>query len=659
MRLATLAIVVYFAPPAAARVPVIDEVTPAGARRGTAVTLTLRGSDLAGAAELLIYGDGVTADEPRVVDEETVTVRVRSTAAAALGPRPIRLRTSTGLTRLHTFSLTRFPIVAEADGDEPQRVPMNVTVAGVIEDGDADTFRVRAERGQRLAVEVEGVRLGRSAFDGHVEILDSSGRRLAAADDSALFAQDPYLTLVTPAGGEYLIRVREANFEGGDDRYLLHVGDFARPAAAYPPGGRAGEPLTVTFLGDAAGPLARRLTPRGTGTVRIEADGVRPPTPNQFRVVPFPNAAAGQAATPPVAFNGRIEAAGDVDRYRFRSAAGRTLDIRLWGRGLGSPVDSMIRLYGAGGRMLARNDDDAGHDSRLRFTPPADGEYTLEVSDRRNQGGPTHVYRVEVTERRPSLSLFVPRGSRDAQAGHAVAVPRGNRVAGLIAVSRDGFDDDVTLTAAGLPAGVTFAGGPIAAGRYYAPVLFTAADDAKPAGRLVRLTGTSGDTRGGLRQDVDLLHGRADVLSHKVTVGRLAVAVVESVPFRVTLKPTALPRGGSAELRVRVGRDAGFDVPVTVRLPFLPPWVEGPRSLEVGGDTAVIELKATPAAAARRWPILATAEATVGGSEVCVASDFVELTVVEGEAGRPARPKSDRPRRAPSRLELLRKKKNG
>ena len=53
---------------------------------------------------------------------------------------------------------------------------------------DVDYYAVEAKKGQRLSVEVEGLRLGESFFDPSVAIMDTNRFVLAAADDTPLLA---------------------------------------------------------------------------------------------------------------------------------------------------------------------------------------------------------------------------------------------------------------------------------------------------------------------------------------------------------------------------------------------------------------------------------------------------------------------------------------
>ena len=84
----------------------------------------------------------------------------------------------------------------------------------------------------------------------------------------------------------------------------------------------------------------------------------------------------------------------------------------------------------------------------LRFEPPADGIYRLELRDLHGRGGPRYFYRVEAVPVVADYALTVDTDHFELAAGKpleiAVAVDR-----------RDGFDLPIDLVAEGLPAGVT------------------------------------------------------------------------------------------------------------------------------------------------------------------------------------------------------------
>jgi hypothetical protein len=90
----------------------------------------------------------------------------------------------------------------------------------------------------------------------------------------------------------------------------------------------------------------------------------------------------------------RGQAPAERDLFRFDGAAGDAVAAEIVARREGSPLDSLLTLYDAGGAVLAFNDDFFSRDSRITATLPADGTYFLEVEEFSGQGGAGHFYRL-------------------------------------------------------------------------------------------------------------------------------------------------------------------------------------------------------------------------------------------------------------------------
>jgi hypothetical protein len=281
------------------------------------------------------------------------------------------------------------PVVDEAEPngmlEEAQAVEWNTTIHGVVESEDLDIYAVDARKGDRISVEIEGLRLGSHRFDPHVSIIDADKFQLAAADDSPAVLQDGVISVLAPEDGRFYVQVRESSYGGdGNSRYRLHIGNFPRPTAVYPAGGKTGERLTVTFLGDAKGPFDREIeiATEGLGSDGDEmqllaADDLGTcPATLPFRISPLGNvleaepnneiaqATSGETA---LAFNGVIGEAGDVDYFRFGATKGQRLDVTCHARRLRSGLDSVVTLHKLDGSQLAGNDDARGPDSSFRF----------------------------------------------------------------------------------------------------------------------------------------------------------------------------------------------------------------------------------------------------------------------------------------------------
>src|SRR5436305_1554612 len=155
-------------------------------------------------------------------------------------------------------------------------------------------FLFDAKKGQRVSAEIEGMRLGTTLFDPYVAILDMKRFELASSDDSPLLGQDAMASMVIPADGTYVVQVRESAYGGnGACAYRLHVGTFPRPTAVVPAGGKAGEEVEVTFLGDPAGDFKQKIKlpatpPARFGVFAQDANGIAP-SAIPFRVSEFGN----------------------------------------------------------------------------------------------------------------------------------------------------------------------------------------------------------------------------------------------------------------------------------------------------------------------------------------------------------------------------------
>ncbi len=100
-----------------------------------------------------------------------------------------------------------------------------------------------------------------------------------------------------------------------------------------------------------------------------------------------------QSISLPVALNGAISGAAQVDYYKFKAKKGEELVFEVDAARRGSPLDSSVVLLNTEGKELARNEDGNGLDSLLFFTPDEDGEYVLQLRDFRYSGGGNFAYR--------------------------------------------------------------------------------------------------------------------------------------------------------------------------------------------------------------------------------------------------------------------------
>lgn len=640
------ALIALAAPLAHAVAPNLTTVTPAGGQRGSTVEVTLAGDRLADAEELFFYQPGIKVDYICEAADKKVKAVLTIAPDCPLGEHPLRVRTAGGISALRLFYVGPFPSVDEKEPNNstarPQPIALNTTVHGTIAAEDIDTFVVEAKKGQRLSVEIEGARLGRTMFDPVVAIHDASGKQLAANDNTTLLGHDSSASVIVPADGRYTVAVRDMVYAGAGHVYRLHVGTFPRPALAYPLGGKAGDTLAVKFLGDLSGDIAQSVTlpaePVGKFGAVAERDGLAP-SPNWLRVSEFPNADADAAPSAPFARHGILATKGKPGEFRFTGKKDQHLEFAVYARRLGSPLDSVLTVLDAKGKSLGSNDDASGNpDSMTRVRLPSDGEYTVRVADQLARGGPLYAYRVEVTEVRPALTLSIPDTARyDYETRKSLVVPRGNRFAVLLNINRDLCNDDLTVAFPGLPVGVTLQADTVPGSLSAVPVVFEAASNAAIAGVLLTPDAYPVDElkRPGVarryRHNVDWVRIQNDTVYVRSEVGRIAAAVVEEIPFKVRIEQPRAPLVPSGEMALQIvaERRAGFDEPITVKMLWNPPGISSQPDMVIpkGATSIAYKLNATAKADTRAWKIAVIASATVEKGLAHASSQLATLEV--------------------------------
>jgi hypothetical protein len=639
--------------------PQLSYVYPPGVQRGQEHTITLVGARLKDAEEILFYDAGVKVKKLEAVDPQNVKVTVQVAKDCRLGEHIAAVRTKSGISDYRSFFVGALPKLDEKepnnDFDKPQAITANVCVAGTLQNEDADYYRIHAKKGERLSVEVEGIRLGQAYFDPFVSVLDKNRFELSSVDDTALAKQDPFVSVLIPEDGDYTILVREASYRGADNcHYRLHVGNFPRPSVAYPAGGKRGERLKVQFLGDATGPFEQEITvptdPSTDANLFIDDKQGITPSPVPFRAFaegniletePNDELKTASPAELPQAFNGRIQKKGDVDCFKFAAKKGQVWEIECFARRIGSPMDPVFNIYkdDQAKSLIAGNDDARGQDSYLRWQVPEDGNYYIRITDHLGQGGDTYVYRVEFTPVKPLLTVSIPRVERYGQTRQTVVIPRGNRYGAIIQANRADFGGPIELLQKNLIPGVTMIARPMHPSTTLMPVVFEAKADAALNGSAADLRAKLSDPKqtvaveGGFENSADFVLGEPNAAVYvSGVVHKLAMAVTEKVPYHLEIVQPKVPlvRAGTMNVKVVVQRDKGFDAPLTVLFPFNPPGVgaTGAITIDKGKNEGLYPINADGGAAIGKWPMMVIGAADING-QAWVSSQLADLDVAE------------------------------
>ncbi|PQO44803.1 PPC domain-containing protein [Blastopirellula marina] len=651
--LALIATMLINAMPLIAAQPSLQRMDPSGLQRGTEVEILLRGVRIHDAEEVLFFEPGVTMKSLEKVDDKQCKIVLSATPECRLGQHALRLRTASGLSDAYLFYIGALQEVAEKepnnDFKEPQPVPMESTVNGTVQNEDVDYFVVEAKKGQRITAELAGLRLGRTFFDPYIAILNEQRFELAKSDDEPLVFQDCVCSLIAPEDGKYIIQVRESSYGGnGNCVYRLSIGSFPRPLGMYPTGGKPGEEVEVTWLGDASGKQTTKVRlPETEGEFLYyseDANGIAP-SPNRLFVSDLPAAVEvepnnrREEATPmvgPGVASGVIEEKGDEDYFKFPAKKGQDYEIRVYARQeLRSYLDPVVNVYnGNDGKHIQGNDDSNGNiDSYLTVKAPEDGDLVVRVRDHLSSGSPLNVYRLEVTQKKPALTVEIPEVQR--YVARTVSVPQGNTMAVLLSARRENFGGELNFSFEDLPEGIEVTTFPMADNTNVLPVVFSAKADAALSGKLVDVVAkpTNEDLKieGHVNQRSLLVRGQnnRDMWGHNAK--RMTVAVTEKVPFQLEIVQPKVPivRDGSMQLKVVAKREEGFDADIGIRLLYDPPGIGASRSIKIakGQTEALIPMTANGSARIGTHKICVLGTAGYKAGSVEVSTPFADLVV--------------------------------
>lgn len=465
---------------ARAEPPSVDFLFPAGATRGATITTKLTGKLTPWPVRVWTNRSDVSVTP---IDDEPGTLRIVVADDAAPGVCALRVYNSEGASDVKSFVVGLLPEVDEIEpNDDPQRAQSigtaAVTINGRFEkDGDADVFAVVLRRGQTLVASLDAHHRVGSPLDGFLQVLSSSGFVLAYNDDGA--SLDPRLAFVAPADGTYLVRT--FCFPAVRDYRIALAG---RPNFVYR--------LTLTTEGfaDYAWPLA--VPAQSQVSVEVVgwniAEGIRLPVAateaardmalfspafaNVVAVAVVPHATAAeiepnspsspQHIAPPVTISGRIEEAGDVDTFKFEARKKEPWLLRVDSYALGLPLDPVLTVADASGKRVKRIDDTAvaevkrtrkdeeppvGRDAEWVFRPPADGGYSVAVSDLHGRGGLRFAYRLTISRPPDAYKLTLEAGDYVATVGTNLEIP--------VKIERlHGYAGELEIAAQNLPEGV-------------------------------------------------------------------------------------------------------------------------------------------------------------------------------------------------------------
>jgi hypothetical protein len=420
-------------------------------------------------------------------------VRLRITAWSDTGPgaQELRLQVGAGLTNPLQFRVSDLPERLEVEAKDREALTddaleLPFVMNGQILPGDVDRFRFRGHSGQRVVVKVEARALipyladaVPGWFQATLALYDVEGHELAYADDRG-FNPDPLLAVELPSDGEYEVEIRDAIYRGREDFvYRMTIGEVPWVSSVFPLGGPSGATTDVQVRGwnlperdlqvdlsDTAAGFVRLPLGDGSGTANsrwFAVDTLQETTESE------PNNRLSRAQAVPVnsIVNGRIDYSGDSDLFRIKGQSGQVVVAEVLARRLSSPLDSFLRITDLGGVELARNDDTQDRrfgwlthhaDAYVQWKLPAEGECVVWLTDTQNRGSVAHAYRLRLSVPRPHFELRAFPSALNLP-------PGGTAPFTVLALRRDGFDGDLSVTLKGAPKGFRLSGGWVPSGQ--------------------------------------------------------------------------------------------------------------------------------------------------------------------------------------------------
>jgi hypothetical protein len=443
-----------------AAAPNISYFFPAGAQRGTTTQIAATGSFDKWPASMWASGKGVSIKPGK--DKGTFAVTVSEDAIP--GMYWLRASNEDGASGLRPFFVGTLPEVVEKEpNDEPrtaQTLNGSTTVNGrLAKAGDVDCFAIMAKKGQTLVAALEANRTLKSPMDAVLQVVSADGFVLDQNHD--FHGLDPQIAYAVPRDGAYVVRVfafpsspdTTIRFAGAETYiYRLTIAtagflDYTMPLAVGP------KVKSVAARGWNIPDSARTLTPVFTTSDDSYATVFHPELASSFpvRVDPHALAAAPSALlTPPFSISRIVANPGAQSLVPFAGKKGQSLSVRVESRSLGLALDPVVRILDKDQKQLARAEPPKlASDTALSFAPPADGTYTIAVSDLYGGGGPRHAFLLRIAPPEPDYDLSV--------AADRFVIPPGKSLEIPVKVARkNGFAGPVEIAAEGLPTGVTW-----------------------------------------------------------------------------------------------------------------------------------------------------------------------------------------------------------
>ncbi len=446
--------------------PYLGAVFPAGGKVGQTIEVTVTGTELDSAEQLLFSATGLAAKPKRNAAGDPEPNRFIITISSNTPPGIVETRVVSfaGVSNPRGFVLGNLPELTEPSTNHSlaaaMQLPLDTTVNAQAEANSADYFRFTLSKGQRVRCRSQIAEID-SRLDPVLLLFNAAGREIARNRTGGP------IDFIAPEAGEFVLQIHDLIYRGGPEfgyRLTITTGpqlDFALPgvvSAGRPeqlkifgvnlPGARTmksgAAELDIPFTSPAPDPtqmlrvgLALRPNQLGIDGIAFNLPGENTPPSNPLLLavasVPTvsekdPNDTPEQAQdiVPPCEIAGQLYPAGDRDWFSFSAKKGEVLWLEIFSQRLGAPASPFLlvqRVTKTAEGKETRTDlkevydsipnagtpefNTASRDPLWRFEAPEDGRYNIQVRDlfNENQSNPACLYRLSIRRDAPDFRL--------------------------------------------------------------------------------------------------------------------------------------------------------------------------------------------------------------------------------------------------------------
>ena len=150
-----------------------------------------------------------------------------------------------------------------------------------------------------------------------------------------------------------------------------------------------------------------------------------------------------------VSIIGNLTKPKEVDAFVFAGQSGKPVQIQVAARGIGSRIMPFVSVVDSAGKILQTTEEEIGRDALFSFNPPANGNFTINISTIDGKFGPDYNYRLTLR----------PQGGNDFRLSTTpdlLNLGKGQTAIVTVNVDRkDGYGGPVEVSLKGVPTGIT------------------------------------------------------------------------------------------------------------------------------------------------------------------------------------------------------------